>query len=441
MKVKKDKVKLITLGCSKNLVDSEFIMSQLKSNDIEIVEDEDKAENVIINTCGFIENAKKESIDTIIRAVDRKSRGLLKNVYVAGCLSDRYKSDLEKEIPEVDKYFGATDKPHTIIGILKELGGNYKDELIGERSLTTPSHFAYLKISEGCDNPCSFCAIPIMRGGHRSKPLDQIIMEAQILASKGVKELIVIGQDTTYWGFDLNRKRELAKVLKELSEIKGIEWIRLMYAYPSRFPEDVIDVIRETPNICNYIDIPVQHVSDNVLKSMRRGITKKSLLNVLENIRTGIPGAAVRTTFIVGYPDETEKDFIELSDFVNEFEFDRLGVFTYSNEKGTTASELPDRIPMKEKLRRQKHILDLQREISLKKNRSSAGEILKVLIDRNENGYYIGRSYRDAPEIDQEIYISSDDLNIGEFYDIKIFDSEEFDLFGEKIEKTTEFKL
>ncbi|HQY20079.1 MAG TPA: 30S ribosomal protein S12 methylthiotransferase RimO [Ignavibacteria bacterium] len=431
MKVKKDKVKLITLGCSKNLVDSEFIMSQLKSNDIELVEDEDDAENVIINTCGFIENAKKESIDTIMRAVDRKNKGLLKNVYVAGCLSDRYKDELEKDIPEVDKYFGATDKPHTIIGILKELGGDYKSELLGERSLTTPSHFAYLKISEGCDNPCSFCAIPIMRGVHRSKPLDQIIMEAQILASKGVKEIIVIGQDTTYWGFDINRKRELSQVLRELSNINGIEWIRLMYAYPSRFPEDIIEVIRDTPNICNYIDIPVQHITDNVLKSMRRGITKNTLTGLLEKLRNEIPGIAVRTTFIVGYPDETEKDFIELTEYIKEYEFDRLGVFTYSHEDGTTAAEIPDRIPLKEKLSRQKHLLDIQKEISLKRNMNSNNEVLKVLVDRKENGYYIGRSYRDAPEIDQEIYISNQDLKTGEFYNVRIFDSEEFDLFGE----------
>lgn len=433
MKVKKDKVKLITLGCSKNLVDSEFIMSQLKSNDIELVEEEDDAENVIINTCGFIENAKKESIDTIMRAVDRKNKGLLKNVYVAGCLSDRYKDELEKDIPEVDKYFGATDKPHTIIGILKELGGDYKSELLGERSLTTPSHFAYLKISEGCDNPCSFCAIPIMRGVHRSKPLDQIIMEAQILASKGVKEIIVIGQDTTYWGFDINRKRELSQVLRELSNINGIEWIRLMYAYPSRFPEDIIEVIRDTPNICNYIDIPVQHITDNVLKSMRRGITKNTLTGLLEKLRNEIPGIAVRTTFIVGYPDETEKDFIELTEYIKEYEFDRLGVFTYSHEDGTTAAEIPDRIPLKEKLSRQKHLLDIQKEISLKRNMNSNNEVLKVLVDRKENGYYIGRSYRDAPEIDQEIYISNQDLKTGEFYNVRIFDSEEFDLFGEII--------
>ncbi len=433
MKVKKDKVKLITLGCSKNLVDSEFILSQLKSNDIEIVENESDAENVIINTCGFIEAAKQESIDTIMRAVDLKSKGRIKNVYVAGCLSDRYKTELEKDIPEVDKYFGATDKPQTIFSILNELGVDYKKNLIGERILTTPSHFAYLKISEGCDNPCSFCAIPIMRGVHRSKPLQEILTEAQKLASKGVKELVVIGQDTTYWGMDIDgyKKRSLSVVLSELSKIKGIEWIRLMYAYPSRFPEDLIGIIRDTENICNYIDIPVQHISDNVLKSMRRGITKKTLTDLLYRLRTDIPGIAIRTTLITGYPDETEKDFIELLDFVKEFKFDRLGVFTYSHEDGTYAANIPDRIPHKEKLKRQKLLLDAQREISVRKNLESVGQVIKVLIDRKENDYYIGRSYMDSPEIDQEIYINSNELNTGEFYDVKIFDAEEFDLFGE----------
>jgi len=433
MKVKKNKVKLITLGCSKNLVDSEFILSQLKSNDIEIVEDEEDAENVIINTCGFIEAAKQESIDTIMRAVDLKSKGRIKNVYVAGCLSDRYKTELEKDIPEVDKYFGATDKPQTIFSILNELGVDYKKNLIGERILTTLSHFAYLKISEGCDNPCSFCAIPIMRGVHRSKPLQEILTEAQKLASKGVKELVVIGQDTTYWGMDIdgNKKRSLSVVLSELSKIDGIEWIRLMYAYPSRFPEDLIGIIRDTENICNYIDIPIQHISDNVLKSMRRGITKKSLTELLYRLRTEIPGIAVRTTLITGYPDETEKDFIELLDFVKEFKFDRLGVFTYSHEDGTYAANIPDRIPHKEKLKRQKILLDAQREISVRNNFESVGQVIKVLVDRKENDYYIGRSYKDSPEIDQEIYINSNELNTGEFYDVKIFDAEEFDLFGE----------
>ncbi|HMR39718.1 MAG TPA: 30S ribosomal protein S12 methylthiotransferase RimO [Ignavibacteria bacterium] len=436
MKVKKDKVKLITLGCSKNLVDSEFILSQIKSNDIEIVEDENLAENVIINTCGFIEAAKQESIDTIMRAVDLKQKGKLKNVYVAGCLSDRYKSELEKDIPEVDQYFGATDKPQTIFGILNELGVNYKKDLIGERVVTTPSHFAYLKISEGCDNPCSFCAIPIMRGGHRSKPLEEILMEAQKLASKGVKELIIIGQDTTYWGFDKNfndRKRDLSQVLSELSKIKGIEWIRLMYAYPSRFPSDLTETIRNTGNICNYIDIPIQHISDNVLKSMRRGITKKNLTDLLYRIREEVPGISIRTTLITGYPDETEKDFEELAEFVKEFEFDRLGVFTYSHEDNTYAANLPDRIPEKEKLRRQRHLLEIQKEISFRKNRESVGKEFKVLIDRKENGHYIGRSYKDSPEIDQEIFINGKDLKNGDFYNVKIFDAEEFDLFAEVV--------
>lgn len=435
MKVKKDKVKLITLGCSKNLVDSEFILSQLKSNDIEIVEKEDEAENVIINTCGFIEAAKEESIDTIMRAVDLKLKGRIKNVYVAGCLSDRYKTDLEKNIPEVDKYFGATDKPQTIFSILNELGVDYKNNLIGERTLTTPPHFAYLKISEGCDNPCSFCAIPIMRGGHRSKPLQDILTEAQKLASKGVKELIIIGQDTTYWGLDCDefRRRSLSVVLSELAKIRGIEWIRLMYAYPSRFPEDVVAIIRDNENICKYIDIPVQHISDNVLKSMRRGITKKTLTDLLYRLRDEIPGLAIRTTLITGYPDETENDFNEMLEFVREFEFDRLGVFTYSHEDGTIAAGIPDRIPQREKIKRQKLLLDVQKEISVRKNRDTIGKVIKVLIDRKENDYYIGRSYKDSPEIDQEIYINGNELSTGEFYNVRIFDAEEFDLFGDVV--------
>ncbi|MGB3018959.1 MAG: 30S ribosomal protein S12 methylthiotransferase RimO [Ignavibacteria bacterium] len=431
MKVKKDKVKLITLGCSKNLVDSEFILAQLKSNDIEIVEDEDLAENVIINTCGFIEEAKQESINTILKAVSRKKSGKLKGVYVAGCLSDRYKSDLEKDIPEVDMYFGATDKPQTLIGILNELGVDYKKNLVGERSQTTPKHFSYLKISEGCDNPCSFCAIPIMRGMHKSKPLQDIVTEAQKLASKGVKELIIIGQDTTYWGFDIDRRRRISEVLKAVSEINGIEWIRLMYAYPSRFPEDLIGTIRDLNNVCNYIDIPIQHISDNVLKSMRRGITKSNLVGLLEKLRRDIPGLALRTTLITGYPDETEKDFDELVDFVKEFRFDRLGVFTYSHEDDTFAATLPDRIPRKEKLSRQKQLLDVQKEISHANNMNMIGKNLKILIDRKENDQYVGRSYLDAPEIDQEVFVGGENLIIGDFVNVKVYDAEEFDLFAE----------
>ena len=430
MKVKKDKIKLITLGCSKNLVDSEFILAQLKSNDIEIVDDEESAENVIINTCGFIQEAKQESIDTILRAVKRKEAGKLKGVFVAGCLSDRYKTDLETEIPEVDKYFGATDKPQTVIGILNELGVDFRKELLGERETTTPGHYAYLKISEGCDNPCSFCAIPIMRGGHRSKPLQEIVTETQKLASKGVKEIIVIGQDTTYWGFDTDKRRRISEVLNEISKVSGIEWIRLMYAYPSRFPEDLIETIAGNDKICKYIDIPVQHVSDNVLKSMRRGITKSSLAGLLTRLRDSVPGIAIRTTLIVGYPDETEKDFDELAQFVKEFRFDRLGVFRYSHEEGTYAASLPDRISKKEKSDRQKEILEIQKQISLERNNAMIGKTVTAIIDRKQNGQYAGRSYKDAPEIDQEILISGNGLRVGEFCEVNIHDAEEFDLFG-----------
>lgn len=434
MKVKKDKIKIITLGCSKNLVDSEFIMSQLKSNDIEIVEDEKNSNTVLINTCGFIEAAKQESIDTILRAVDLKQKKKIESVYVAGCLSDRYGIELEKEIPQVDRYFGATDRHQTVVDILNEIGVDYKSNLLGERILTGPNHFAYLKISEGCNNPCSFCAIPIMRGKHVSKPLKQILMEAQSLASKGVKELVIIGQDTTYWGFDTDNKRNVTLVLEELSKIKGIEWIRLMYAYPSRFPVDLIDTIKNTENICKYLDMPVQHISDNVLKSMRRGITNKTLMGLFDKLRTEIPDLALRTTFITGYPDETEKDFQELLDFVKEFKFDRLGVFPYSHEEGTSAFDIPDRIPMKEKLLRQKLLLDVQREISLEANKNSIGKNFKVIVDREEEEYFIGRTYKDAPEIDQEVYINKDEkIQIGSFSEVKIYDSEEFDLFAEKV--------
>ncbi len=437
MKVKKDKVKIITLGCSKNLVDSEHIMAQLRSSDIELTDDDKKADTIIINTCGFIESAKQESIDTILAAVRNKKKGEIKNLYVAGCLSDRYKKDLEKDIPEVDMYFGATSRPKTIIGILNELGVDYKRNLIGERLLTTPSHYAYLKISEGCDNPCSFCAIPIMRGSHISKPMDEILTEAGLLAEKGVKELVVIGQDTTFWGMDIYKTRRIADVLENLSRINGIEWIRLMYAYPSRFPDDLIPVMRDNGKICKYIDIPIQHISDNVLKSMRRGITKKNLIAILEKLRNKIPGIAIRTTVLTGYPGETDKDFKELFDFVKEFRFDRLGVFTYSEEDGTYSKKfyanIADGISLKEKTTRQKAILDAQKEISEENNRNMLGKVVKVLIDRNESNYYIGRTFKDAPEIDQEVYIESNSelKNQGEFCDVKIYDYEEFDLFGE----------
>ena len=435
MKVKKDKVKIITLGCSKNLVDSEFIMAQIKSNDIEIVDNEEDAANVIINTCGFIKEAKEESIDTILRAVRMKQEGRLESVFVAGCLSDRYMSELQKEIPEVDRYFGATDKPHTVTGILSELGADYKRNLIGERDITTPGHFAYLKISEGCDNPCSFCAIPVMRGGHKSKPLKDILTETQKLASKGVREIIIIGQDTTYWGFDTDRKRRLSEVIEAVSEVNGIEWIRLMYAYPSRFPVDLIPVIRDNKKVCKYIDIPIQHITDNVLASMRRGITKRKLTELLESLRNEIPGIAIRTTLIVGYPDENEKDFEELYEFVGNFRFDRLGVFTYSHEEGTAAAGLPDRIPAAEKLRRQKAILELQKVISAGRNASLIGSEVEVIIDRVQDGGYAGRTRADAPEIDQEVYIDGKELRIGDIVKARVYDAEEFDLFAAVGEK------
>jgi ribosomal protein S12 methylthiotransferase len=435
MKIKKDKVKIITLGCSKNLVDSEHIMAQLKAGDVELVEDEKKAATVIINTCGFIQSAKEESINTILAAVKNKEAGRLKNVFVAGCLSDRYMDELKKEIPEVDKYFGATSKPKTIYDILNSLGVDYKKNLVGERTLTTPPHYAYIKISEGCDNPCAFCSIPIMRGGHVSKPLKEIIDETKMLAAKGVKEILVIGQDTTYWGLDINKKRDVAKVLNEISKVDGIDWIRLMYAYPSRFPKDLFEVLKENEKICKYVDIPIQHISDKMLKIMRRGTTKSNQIKVLEKLREKINDVAIRTTLLVGHPGETEADFKELLDFVKEFKFDRLGVFTYSHEEDTHAGSMKDEISQKEKNSRQKRILDAQKKISEELNRNMLNRVCKVIIDRKDSGYYIGRTYKDAPEIDQEVYIESKSkLNVGDFYEAKIYDYEEFDLFGEIIE-------
>ncbi len=434
MKIRKNRVKIITLGCSKNLVDSEHIMAHLQSGNVEIVDEDRKADTVIINTCGFISSAKEESVNTILNAVENKEKGKLKNVFVAGCLSERYKKELEKEIPEVDKYFGATSEKKTVMGILKSLGVDYRKNLIGERALTTPGHYAYLKISEGCDNPCSFCAIPIMRGGHVSVPLSLILKEAEKLAEKGAKELIIIGQDTTYWGLDRSGKREISKVLNSLSEIEGIKWIRLMYAYPSRFPDDLIETIRDNEKICKYIDIPIQHVSDKVLKAMRRGITKSRQIKLLEKLRSEIPEAAIRTTLLTGHPGEGEAEFREMLDFVKEFRFDRLGVFTYSEEEGTHAASLKDAVPQREKNLRQKYLMDAQREISEENNRNTVGKSIEVLIERKENDYYIGRSYKDAPEIDQEVYVSSKKgLAPGEFYKVRIFDYEEFDLFGETI--------
>jgi len=424
------KVSVITLGCSKNTVDSERLMRQLQANKFDLTEDPNDAETLIINTCGFIEAAKNESIETILNAVALKNSGQVKKIVVAGCLSERYEKELMKEIPEVDAFFG-TEKYEEIIN---KLGGNLKNELLGERLLTTPNHTAYLKISEGCDHPCSFCAIPLMRGLHKSKLMEELIIEATYLAEKGVKELIIIGQDTTDYGKDIYGRRNLAELFTKLSEIKGIKWIRLMYAYPSHFPEDVIEVIANNEIICKYIDIPLQHISDDVLKSMRRGITKRKTKELIEKLRARIPEIIIRTTFIVGYPAEKEKDFKELCEFVRTTKFDRLGVFAYSIEESTSSFILGDPVSEKEKKRRLETLMEIQKEISAEKNRELSGKRLKVLVENRENGYYVARSYRDAPEIDGDVLIPAvSNINIGNFYDVEFYDYDDYDVFGKLI--------
>lgn len=427
MKIR-EKVNVLTLGCSKNTVDSERLMKQISANNFKLTDDPNQADTIIINTCGFIEAAKKESIDTILEAVEMKKNGKLKKLIVSGCLSERYKDDLMKEIPEVDVYFG-TEKYEAI---MHELGGELKKNLLGERLLTTPSHTAYLKISEGCDNPCSFCSIPIIRGIHQSKPIEDLVAEAEFLARNNTKELVLIGQDTTDYGKDIYGKRELAKLLNRLSQIDGIEWIRLMYAYPSHFPDDAIDEIANNPKICKYIDIPLQHISDSVLKSMRRGITTRRTKELLSDLRARIPGLVIRTTFILGYPNETEKDFEELCEFVKEFQFDRLGVFTYSIEENTSGFILGDPVSEEEKENRKTLLMELQKEISAEKNIKLIDSKFKVLIDRIEGEYYIGRTYRDAPEVDGEVLIKidDDDLQVGSFVEVTVTDSDEYDLYA-----------
>ncbi len=426
----KRKIHVLTLGCPKNLVDSEILISGFK-NKFQIVDKPEKAEIVLINTCGFIESAKQESIEKIFEMVELKERGKVKNVYVMGCLSERYKDELEREIPEVDKFFGAGRFEE----ILNEFGIDYKYELLGERQILTPKHFAYLKIAEGCDNPCSFCAIPLIRGRYVSRSMEEIIKEAKKLAWKGVKELIVIAQDTTYYGLDIYGQRKLALLLDRLSEIDGIEWIRLMYAFPAKFPLDVLDVIAQNPKICKYIDIPIQHISDKILKSMRRGITKRGTIELLEKIREKIPEVAIRTSLIVGYPGETEKEFEELLNFVYEFKFERLGVFTYSQEDGTPAYELGDPVEPEEKERRMALIMNAQREVIIEKNEKLIGRKIKVLIDAREGDGYIGRTQWDAPEIDLEVLVEGENLKVGEFYEVEIFDNFEYNLIGRVDEK------
>ena len=422
-------VSVITLGCSKNTVDSERLMKQIQSNMIELVDDPNKAETVIINTCGFIDAAKEESVNTIMDAVALKNNGKIKKIIVAGCLSERYKEELIKEIPEVDVFFG-TEKYEEIV---KELGGNLKKELLGERVITTPSHSAYLKISEGCDHPCSFCAIPLIRGLHKSKPVEDLLKEAAFLAENGTKELILIAQDTTDYGKDIYGKKNIAELVRSLSEIKGIEWIRIMHAYPSKFPDELIEEIKNNPKVCKYVDIPLQHISDDVLRSMRRGVTAERTSHLLKKLRTEIPGITIRTTFIVGYPNESQENFSELCDFVREQKFDRIGTFTFSVEENTSSFILGDPVPEKEKQNRKDTLMEIQKEISLSINEKFVGKTLKVLIDTVEGDFYVGRSYRDAPEVDGEILINKKDLKlkIGSFYDVVINDFDEYDLFGE----------
>jgi len=427
----KEKVSVITLGCSKNTVDSERLMNQLKLNNLKLIDDPNDAETVIINTCGFIEAAKKESIDTILNAVALKQEGKIKKIIVAGCLSERYMDDLAKEIPEVDAFFG-TEKYE---GILKNLGGELKYNLLGERYLTTPSHTSYLKISEGCDHPCSFCAIPLMRGKHKSKPIEDLVRETEFLARNNTKELVIIAQDTTDYGIDIYNKRIIPELLNKLSEVKGIEWIRLMYAYPSRFPDELIDVIAENPKICNYVDIPLQHISNDILKSMRRGVTAERTIELLTKLKKKIPGITLRTTFIVGYPNETEKDFEELCNFVREIKFDRIGVFTFSVEENTTSYILGDPVPENKKQKRKEILMEIQKEISLNKNKEFLGRQLKVLIERVEGDFYVGRSYRDAPEVDGEILIplNGNQIKMGNFYTVEVDNFDEYDFFGKVI--------
>ena len=433
-----DKINVITLGCSKNTVDSERLLNQLKVNSFNLTDEPEKAEIVIINTCGFIEAAKQESIDTILNAVELKNQGKLKKVIVAGCLSERYMNDLRKEIPNVDAFFGAEKYE----GILNEVGGKLRRELLGERVLKTPSHTAYLKISEGCDHPCSFCAIPLMRGLHKSKPMEELIRETEFLAANNTKELILIAQDTTDYGKDIYGKKMLAELLNRLSYVQGIKWIRLMYAYPSHFPEDVIDVVAGNPKICKYIDIPLQHISDNVLKSMRRGITGKGTRNLLNKLRDKIPGITLRTTFIVGYPNEGEKEFEELCEFVKETEFDRIGTFTYSVEDNTPSFILGDQVPEKEKLRRKEILMEIQKDISFKKNKEFINTKLNVLVESVEGCFYLSRSYRDAPEVDGEVLIDRDHLDIktGNFYIAEIYDNDEYDLYAKIVNNNEELK-
>ena len=421
---------MVTLGCSKNVYDSEVLMGQLKAGGKKVVH-EKEGNIVVINTCGFINNAKEESINTILDYVQQKEAGLVDKVFVMGCLSERYKPDLEKEIPDVDQYFGTSELP----ALLKVLGADYKHELIGERLTTTPKNYAYLKISEGCDRPCSFCAIPLMRGAHISTPIEDLVTEAEKLAAKGVKELILIAQDITYYGLDLYKKRALADLLRALVKVEGIEWIRIHYAFPTGFPMDVLEVMKTEPKICNYLDIPLQHISDKILTSMKRGTTQEKTTKLLNKFREAVPEMAIRTTLIVGYPGETKEDFQALKEFVKAMRFDRLGCFTYSHEENTTAYELADDVPEEVKLQRANEIMELQSQISWELNQEKVGKTFRCLIDRKEGNYFVGRTEYDSPDVDNEVLIDAKKhyVKIGDFTDVKIIEAADYDLYGEPI--------
>jgi ribosomal protein S12 methylthiotransferase len=428
--LKKNKVNVITLGCSKNIVDSEVLMGQLRANNIEVEHEstENDSSIVIINTCGFIDNAKQESIDTILRFSAAKKKGQIDKLYVTGCLSERYKPDLEKEIPNVDAYFGTRELPR----MLKTLKADYKQELLGERLLTTPNHSAYFKISEGCDRPCSFCAIPLMRGGHVSVPIEQLVAQAKQLAKNGTKELMIIAQDSTYYGLDLYKERKLANLLEQLSDVEGIEWLRLHYAFPSGFPLDVLEVMKNNPKVCNYIDMPLQHITDNMLKSMRRGTTKQKTIDLVNMIRDKVPHIAIRTTLIAGYPGETEKDHDEMAEWVTNSRFDRLGIFTYSHEDNTHAFALNDNVPAEVKQERADNIMSIQQGISKELNEQKIGKTFKVLFDKKEGDYFVGRTEFDSAEVDNEVLVdaATNFVRVGDFANIEITGAEDYDLFG-----------
>ena len=435
--LKTNKINIVTLGCSKNLVDSEVLFTQLRGNNLAVTHEskKDDANIVVINTCGFIDNAKEESINTILRYVDAKDAGIVDKVYVTGCLSHRYKDELEREMPTVDAWFGTNEMPR----LLKTLRADYKHELVGERLLTTPAHFAYLKIAEGCDRPCSFCAIPIMRGKHVSRSMDDLVIEAQSLARRGTKELILIAQDLTYYGLDIYKKRNLSELMNRLADVNGIDWIRLQYAYPSGFPLDVLDVMRDRPTVCNYLDMPLQTGSTEMLKLMRRGITREKTEELVHTIRERVPGITLRTTLIVGHPGETDAHFQETSDFVERMRFDRMGVFTYSHEDDTHSFSMPDDIDADTKQERADELMDLQQGISAELNQQKVGQTYKVLFDRKEGGYFIGRTEADSPEVDNEVLVSASGpasrnyIRLGDFANVRIDRAEEFDLYGQVV--------